>query len=50
MLTCHTYRYLIEQPADHPAGLFFQKDQRTDAAFRENLYRGLQSLLLEGDV
>ena len=28
---------------------FLQKDQRKDAAFQKNLYRGLQSLLLEGD-
>ena len=50
MLTNYSYTYLIEPPADHPAGLFFQKDQRKDAAFRENLNRGLQRLLLEGDV
>ena len=50
MLTNYSYAYLTEPPADHPAGLLFQKDQIKDAAFRENFYRGLQSLLSEGDV
>ena len=50
MLTNYNYAYLIEPPADHPAGLLFRNDQRKDAAFRENLHRGLQSLLLEGEV
>ena len=51
---CHTVR---EYPTFNQCSLttvlnilIKQKDQRDNAAFQYNLYRGVQSLLLEGDV